>query len=291
MTNLAGDRRPRIDEIIPVTDLATIVRVANDPILDQARNHTTGVEAAAFFGFNDNVGTSWEDVHPAGGDIPWQTAAQSVEVVSTSAADNGTTPGLGLQSVEVHSLSATGADQVEIIATNGTAAVAGTLTGCRWNLMHSETCGTYGGSHQGNIILRVAGGGTELARMTGEEGAVDTAVFYGSGEAGNGYTTIPLGKVAYLKSIQIIPDVSASKTMDVIFYEREDILDTTTPFSPKRVLWQARTITSSISHKFETYLKIKSLTDIWFRARASGGSQAIEVSCEYDICDEDENGE
>lgn len=290
MANLADSGEP-LDKILRVSSHAALTRQVNDPYLDKSRNHVLGMAAEAFFGFNDSVGTAWEDVHPAGGDINWQTAAQSIEVVSTSAADNGTTPGLGLHSVEIHSLDATGADQVEIVLLNGTTPVAGTLTGCRWNIMHSEQCGTYGGSHQGTIILRIAGGGAELARMTGEEGAVDTAVFYGSGETGNGYTTIPLGKVAYLKSILVIPDVSASKTVDVIFYEREDILDTTTPFSPKRVLWQARTMTEEILYTFSSYRKIKPLTDIWFRAKSSGGSQAVEVSCEYDLVDEDANGE
>ena len=43
-----------------------------------------------------------------------------MKIASSDAADNGTTPGLGVQSVEIHGLSATGADQDEVLLTNGT---------------------------------------------------------------------------------------------------------------------------------------------------------------------------
>ena len=224
----------RIDDIVPVENPTQLVRVANPIDLDIAREHNTGQRSFFFFGFNQAVGTSWEDIHPTGGNINWLTTAGKVEVISTDAADNGTTPGLGVQSVEIHGLSATGVDQTEIILTNGTAAVESTLDYIRVNKMHSETCGTYGGSHQGDITCRVSGGGATLSKMTGEEGTVDTSVQYGSGEAGNGYWSVPLGKVMYITALEVVTDVATNKTIDIVFYERENILDITTPFSPRR---------------------------------------------------------
>ena len=212
--------------------------------LEYARIQVGGNNRAFFFfGFNDLVGTGgatvWSDIWPPNTGINWQTAAQSIEVVSTSAADNGTTPGLGVRSVEVHGLSATGVDQDEIILTNGTTPVAGSLTYIRVNKMHSETCGTYGGSHQGDITCQVAGAGAVLSTMTGIEGAVDTAVVYGSGEAGNGFWSVPLDLVMYITRLEVIPNFGASnKTIDIALYEREDILDSTLPVAPRRVLWQ-----------------------------------------------------
>lgn len=280
-----------LDGVINSEDQATLIRQGNNPDLDMAREHVAGQRSFFFFGFNDNVGTSWEDIHPLGGDLNWQTSAQSIEVVSSSSVDNGTTPAAGVQSVEVHGLSATGVDQSEVILTNGTSAVAGALTYIRVNKMHSETCGTYGGSHQGDITCRVASGGDALATMTGEEGAVDTSVAYGSGESGAGHWTVPLGKVAYLTRLEVIPDVSGTKTVDVVLYEREDILDNTTPFAPRRVIWQERTATEGIEKVFKSHIKIKPLTDIWFRAKSSGGSQAIEVALDFYLVDEDVNGQ
>ncbi len=262
------------------------------PDLEYARIQANGTDRAFFFfGFNNAVGTSWEDIHPAGGDINWQTAAQSIEIISTSAADNGTTPGLGVQSVEVHGLSDTGVDQDEVILTNGTAAVAGALTYRRINKLHSETCGTYGGSHQGDISCQVASGGALLSRMTGQEGSVDTAVVYGSGEAGNGYWSVPLGQVMYITRLQVIPDVATNKDIDVALYERENILDTTTPFAPRRVLWQESAVNATIEKDFKSHIKIKALTDIWFRARTiSSGTSLIEVSLDFYLVNSNDSG-
>lgn len=268
----------------------TVVRQITSIELDYARKHITGQRAFFFFGFNDAVGTSWEDIHPNGGDINWQTAAKDIEIISSDVADNGTTPGLGVQSVEIHGLSATGADQDEVILTNGTSAVAGTLTYIRINKMHSETCGTYGGSHQGKITCRVAGAGATLSMMTGEEGNPDTAVVYGSGEAGNGYYSVPLGKVLYITRLEVIPNFGASnKTIDIALYERENILDTTTPFAPRRVLWQETGVENAIQKEFKSHIKIKALTDIWFRAKGSATSK-IEVSLDFYLLDQDSSG-
>ena len=257
--------------------------------LEYARIQVKGTDRAFFFfGFNDAVGTSWEDIHPNGGDINWLTTAGKVEVLSSDAAD--TAAGLGVRSVEIHGLSATGADQDEIIATNGVTAVISTLDYIRVNKMHSETCGTYGGSHQGNITCRVSVAGATVSLMTGEEGAVDTAVVYGSGEAGNGYYSVPLGKVMYITRLQVIPNFGASnKTIDIALYEREDILDSSVPVSPRRVLWQESGVENAIDKEFKSHLKIKALTDVWFRAKGSAESK-IEVYLDFYLLDENASG-
>lgn len=256
--------------------------------LEYARIQVKGEDRAFFFfGFNDAVGTSWEDIHPNGGDINWLTVASKVEVLSSDAAD--TSAGLGVRSVEIHGLSATGVDQDEIIVMSGITPVESSLTYIRINKMHSETCGTYGGSHQGDITCQVTGGGAVLSKMTGEEGLVDTAVVYGSGEAGNGYYTVPLGKVLYITRIEVIPDVGVAKTIDIALYEREDILVTSAPVAPRRVLWQESGVDMTIEHEFKSHIKIKALTDIWFRAKASATSK-IEVDLDFFLLDENAEG-
>jgi hypothetical protein len=280
----------QLDQIINLEAEAILIRPTTEYDLDCSRENLRGQGSSSLFGYNDAITNAWQDIHSEGGDIPWQTTAQSVEVVSTDAADNGTTPGAGLHSVEVHGLSATGADQTEIILTDGTAAVAGALTYIRVNRMHSEKCGTYGGSHQGDVTLRIAAAGANLVTMKGDEGLVNTATFYGLGEAGNGYYTVPLGKVMYITRLQAIisSDVAANKVVSIILYEREDILDNTTPFSPKRVLWKETDIDKSIAKEFKHHLKVKPLTDIWFRAFASTSSR-VEVTLDFYLVDENSN--
>ena len=279
----------QLNEILPAESEAILIRPGTSYDLEASRKHVVGNHAEFFFGFNPAVGTSYEDIWPNGGDITWLTTATAVEIVSSDAADNGTTPGLGVQSVEVHGLSATGVDQDEIILTNGTTAVQSALTYMRVNKMHSEVCGTYGGSHQGDITCRVTSAGATLAKMTGVEGAVDTAVVYGSGEAGNGFFSCPLGKVMYLTRLEVIVDVGTNKSVDVALYERENILDVTTPFAPRRVLWSEVGVDESISKEFKSHIKIKPLTDIWFRAKGSAAS-AVEVSMDFYLLDQDAVG-
>jgi len=207
--------------------------------------------------------------------------------LSTSAAD--TALGLGLRSLEVHGLSPIGEDQDEIIVMNGTTPVVSALTYSRVNKMHNETVGTYGGSHQGDITCRVSGGGSIQSVMMGQEGAVNSSVQYGSGEAGNGYWSVPLGKVLYITRLEVIPDVGTNKTIDIALYEREGILNVTTPFDPRRVLWGEKSVDMPISKEFKSHIKIKGLTDLWFRGLGSAAS-AIEVYLDFYLVDADSDG-
>ena len=262
--------------------------------LEYAREHIGNDRAFFFFGFNDLVGTggatTWTDIWPANTDINWLSTAGQIELTSTDAAD--TSGGAGVRSVEVHGLSATGVDQSEVIVMSGlTTTTATTLSYIRVNKMHSETCGTYGGSHQGDITCNLKTGGVLLAKMTGVEGAIDTAVVYGSGEAGNGFWSVPLGKVMYITRLEVIPNFGASnKTVDVALYEREDILVTAAPVSPRRVIWQEEGIEGPIAKEFKSHIKIKALTDVWFRAKASAVSK-VQVSLDFYLVDADAQGQ
>ena len=231
----------------------------------------------------------WEDIHPSGGNINWLTTATTIEVLSSDIVD--TSDGVGVRSVEIHGLSATGADQDEVIVMNGTTPVVSSLTYIRVNKLHNETVGTYGGSHQGDITCRPSGGGTTLSVMTGDEGNVDTSVQYGSGEAGNGYWTVPLGKVLYITDLSVTVNTKANQTVDIKLYEREGILDTTTPYDPRRILWHVDEVSGGqFAKRFKSHIKIKQLTDIWFRAIGSGNDNKISVTLDFYLLDGNASG-
>lgn len=269
----------------------TLVRPVTAVELELAREHIGGQRSFFFFGHNEAVGTAHEDITPTGGDYPWPTAAAKVAISSSSAAD--TSAGLGVRSVEIHGLSATGADQSEIIATSGTTEVESTLDYVRVNKMHSETAGTYGGSHQGDITCRVTSAGAKtgdiLSAMKGNEGSVDASVQYGSGEADNGYYTVPLGKTLYITRLEVIPNIGTNKSVDVVLYEREDILDSTAPVAPRREVWSALGFADPVRKDFPSHIKIKPLTDLWFRAKGSATSK-IEVWLDFYLVDTNPGG-
>jgi len=272
---------------------ATPSRLTTDIDLDFARKHIPGGRAFFFFGHNDSVTTTFQDIHPAGGNINWQTTAAKVKVASTNAAD--TSGGLGCRSVEVHGLSATGVDQDEVIALNGTTAVESSLTYMRINKMHNETVGTYGGSHQGDIECRVTNAvfanGALLSVMTGEEGAVNSSVQYGSGEANNGYWSTPLGKVLYITELIVNVSITGNKDADIFLYEREGILDSSAPMDPRRVIWGVIGAQGEVQKKFKSHIKIKQLTDLFFRAKSTDASGLpIAVSLDFYLLDQDTSG-
>ncbi len=268
---------------------ATPTRQTAEIDLDFARKHIPGGRAFFFFGFNEVIASgTWEDIHPNGGDVNWLTTATKVEVLSSNAAD--TSDGTGVRQVELHGLSATGVDQDEVITMNGTSAVESSLTYIRVNKLHNENVGTYGGSHEGDITCRVTGGGATLSVMTGREGLVNVSSQYGSGEAGNGYWTVPLDKVLYITRLEVTPNVKSNQTVDIILYEREGILNTTAPQDPRRIIWSAIEIDRPVEKVFKSHIKIKNLTDLWFRAKPSGANSKISVALDFYLLDEDADG-
>ena len=281
----------QVNEILPKNSEAQLVRPSNDFALDTSRVHIKGQSAEFIFGENNALANgTWAGVTTAEADFHWPTAAAKIKVKSTDAAD--TSAGLGLQSVEIHGIDSTGAEIEEVLALSGVTPVESVNSYFRVTLMHNETVGTYGGSHQGDIEFRVTNAtfanGALLGIMKGIEGAVDSDVFYGFGEAQLGFTTIPLGKVGYLRSLEVIPN--ASKPIDVAFYEREDILDVTTPFSPRRVLWSAQEIEAPVEKIFHSHIKIKALADIFFLAEGNGAASGVAVSLDYYLVNADVNG-
>ena len=283
-----------IDGSITSAHDVSLVRVVSPVDLDLARKLVTGQRAFFFFGRNDVVGSTWVDIHPTSGDINWLSAATFLGIASSNT--NDTSDGLGVRQIEIHGLSTTGVDQKETVTMNGTSEVTSALSYTRVNKFHNENVGTYGGSHRGDVTIRAssggAGNGIVLGAMKGEEGTVDASVQYGSGEAYNGFWSVPLNKVAYITAIVVDVDTtSGNKTADVILYEREGLLNTTAPYDPRRVIWNTAEATGEVRKTFKSHIKIKQLTDMFFRAQASGAATKIAVSLDFYLLDRNSEGE
>jgi hypothetical protein len=278
----------RADAIVSPPMISSLTRTANHFDLDTARQHITGQRSFFFFGFNDDVDQVWEDIHATGGDINWLTTATKVEVLSSHVSDNVT--GSGLRSVEIHGLSDSGVDQEEVINLSGSTPVSSDLSYIRVNKMHSEEVGTYGGSHQGDVTCRITGSGAVLTTMKGSEGTAGTSVQYGRGEAGNGYWSVPFGKVMYITRLSVSPSTGNNQTINIALYERDSLLTISAPFQPRRVLWEVAKLNEPIIKDFKSHIKIKALTDIWFRGIGSGDNNTIEVSCDFYLVDADSVG-
>ncbi len=283
----------QLNEILPANTASTTVRPTNSFDLDTARKHITGDRAFFFFGHNNALQNgTFTDVWAGGGDINWQTTAAKIKLASTHTDDTATGPGAGLQSVEIHGLDANGNDIEEVLDLAGTAPVESSNSYVRVNLVHNEEVGVYGGSHRGDIEIRVTNptfaSGDLLGKMEGIEGAADSSVQYGYGEAQNGFVSIPLGKVAYITRLEVIP--KANKPINVMLYERDGLLTVADPFQPRRVLWSAEELESPVEKEFKSHIKIKALADLWFRAEGQGAVSGVDVELDYYLVDADSVG-
>lgn len=269
-------------------------RSDQDTALDYARQIKPGQRSYFFTGYNLDVDTAWEDICPQGGDYPWPIGtATKVAISSSDAAD--TAAGAGCWSVEVHGLSLLGADQDEVIATNGTAEVESALDYSRVNRCHAQECGTAGGSNQGKITCRITSGGAKsgdiLAEMQGFEGAAGDNPQYGAGEAGLAHYTVPKDKVMYITGGKFSVNTTGVKTADLILYEREGILRTAAPFLPRRIIDQWIEVQGHETFNFDSPIKIKELTDLWVRGKAAQSGTKISYKVDFYIIDSNAAGE
>ena len=79
--------------------------------------------------------------------------------------------------------------------------------------------------------------------------------------------------------IEVIPN--SNKPIDVALYEREGILTTSAPFLPRRVIWEADDIEVPVEKEFKSHIKIKQLTDLFFRAEGDATVGGVEVWCDF----------
>jgi hypothetical protein len=150
-----------------------------------------GASRVLIMGHNQDVdiATVPEDIWEGGGAYPFQTSAQSLEILSSAAAD--TAAGTGAQSVRVSGLDASWTEQSEVVVLNGVTPVPLALQFFRVNACECVTAGS-GLSNAGTITLRVAGAGASQA-----------VIEIGDGRAHQAIYTVPAGKTLFFISREV----------------------------------------------------------------------------------------
>jgi len=150
--------------------------------IEVSRGAIPGYESIQISGNNPDVGKIFEDVWDVGGTFVYPTAGETWEVLSDNANDSAA--GTGARSVLISGLDVNYTQQTEIVSMNGTTPALTTRTD--WFRDPSGLVMLSGSSqhNEGNITIRVSGGGTirslirpELARTF------------------NGFFTVPANKV------------------------------------------------------------------------------------------------
>jgi len=153
----------------------------------------------AGLGFNPSVTTSGnQDIWSGGGLYPFQTSAQSLEVLSASA--NDTAAGTGARTISLTLLDSNYNVVNQTVTLNGTSVVS--VPGgpyLRVNLAQVMTAGS-GQTNAGNITVRVA-----------SAGATQSVILAGASIAQSSVFTVPAGYTLYVtKFVYIIVDNAAS---------------------------------------------------------------------------------
>ena len=255
-----------------------ISQITNEPAdkLTIAQGNIANKIAVHKFGKNPAVTTTWQDVWGVGGNYNFLTTASTLEVIGLDT--NDTAAGTGAREVTIIGLDENWAEATEAVATAGTSASSATTTTfIRVNRAYVSSVGTYGGTNFNNITIRVSSAGADLAVINGEE-TTGTSSF-GAAQTELSVYTVPAGKTAYLTRVEA--NVDGSKVANVHFYKRESADDTTTPFIPRRIVWEADSVGGYLTTVFDSYIQFPEKTDLWFRAQMGTGTASVNIS--YDL--------
>ena len=223
-----------------------------------------------------NVESSISDL----GLMQFPAAASTMRVkAGGNAAD--TAAGAGAREITIYGLDETGAYAEEAVATAGaSASTATTTTFLRVFRARVTSAGAY-------TTTSIATVGVNQAAVTIEDSAsaadyVRIPAFEGTTEYG-GYH-VALGATAYLIDSHV--NVDASKSSDVVLYQRRDILDSTVPVQSRRVVNYIDGVSGNFTQDYKGPVSFPALTDIWWNFIPSANGTECSVSFELLIVED-----
>lgn len=251
-----------------------------DFYLEVEKGNVAGHSITHKFGRNSSVpSNAFVPITPGGIWLTPQVAGATTLRVKAGNV-NDTAAGSGARSVTVIGLDETGVEVEETLATAGTSASAATsATFIRLYRAFVKTSGSYAAlsvgavvhSHAADIVIENGGGGTDwttIERTTSILSRAQTQIACYS---------IPLGFDGYLHYVGV--NVEGAKTASIVIMTRQNILDTTVPYSAMRLHHEFTAIGNfSMLHGLPD--KLPSLTDIIFLGKASA---TADISVDFDI--------
>lgn len=241
-----------------------------------AGNESANAEIIYKFGRNVSVGTSLVPISIGG--IYRTPQVGSATLVRVKAGDvDDDSDGTGAQAIFIEGLNALGERTSEVLITNGTSAGTNSVNSYirlyRTYVYRSGTYATVGaGSHAAAIVIENAAGTEDWVTISGDSTL--------TGQSEVGLFTVPKGKQAYILSARVSADTT--KITTAMFFKRDNILQTTAPFSALRKQFGSSTITREyVVEGNAPHGPFLEFTDIGFLASVTVAS--AEVSVEFSI--------
>ena len=253
--------------VYPINALPYFQRVVEGLISGESVTHKFGRNPATANG-------TWEMVWTVSSLYTFQTAASTVEAISTSSNDDAA--GTGALTVVVEGLDETWAEVSETLTMNGTSAsTAGSITFIRIHRVYVQNVGTYQGANDGTITIRDSSAGATRAEIP-----LDTTLEE-LGQSQMAMFTVPLGKVAFIRHYTLT--VESLKAADFALFQRRDADDVTTPFTGKRIITYMDGVIDSLhSNDADAPLgPFPAKTDLWWEVKASAAN--TEVTADFEI--------
>jgi hypothetical protein len=155
---------------------ATVVR-PTDFRYEVASGRRQGYTTWNKWGYNDDIDVGTETVWSVGGTFARMTAADTLNVVSSSTDDDGSPAGTGAQSIILYGVDANYVYQTEVVTLNGTGAVTTANSWLGINRAAIYLAGS-SGSNVGTITCTRTTGGSVQAAIPAASGSSQQAFFF-----------------------------------------------------------------------------------------------------------------
>ena len=228
------------------------------------------------FGRNASVGNTFAPITQSGF-YRTPTSNTAIEILSTSAGDNAT--GIGARTIYYEGLKEVAGELVitsNTVTMNGLTPVTLPDSLIRLYRWYVATSGTYAtqssASHQGELTIRESGGGDIWSAIKAN------GIFKGQSQIG--CYTVPSGYTALINRIAY--SVQASNEAEIIFMQRNGVLNTTAPFDALRVITDIDSAKGTTSVDFVAPINIQEETDLFFMGKSKGG-QALPMTIDFEI--------
>lgn len=230
------------------------------------------------FGRNSAVGSTFVPICLSGF-YRTPTSNTALEVVSTDADDNAS--GAGARTIYYEGLQVQSGSLVvvsDVVELDGTTPVALPDSLIRLYRWYVASSGVYAsqsaGSHQGDITIQESGGGAVWAKI--ENNGFPRA------QSQIGAYTVPTGYTAYVSKISY--SVESDKTVDILMFKREGVLNTTAPYNAMTLVTEINSATGNYTIDYDFPLKFEEETDLGFLGKKSSGQDgAMTVDFEINL--------
>ena len=225
-------------------------------------NKVPYIAGVSKYGYNPAVIDVKEDIWANGGVLQFLSSAETLEIASTDAADDGDPVGTGARTISIFGLDANYMPISEEIVMNGTTDVTTTKSYLRVNRMRAVTAGS-NGTNVGTISATATTAGTVQAAITADAGATLKSQY-----------TVPAGYYAFIRTINY-----GALNNDQVEFDLQT--------RNEGAAWVTRdrldTVEGFIPQPFQVPIRVAPKADIRVQGVRATGSGTLQLSTRYEM--------